>query len=60
MENLKKIKKDKIEEINTLLLKYENAVNEYIDLLLEELSQDILSLEETVMKTKEFRKKFKN
>ena len=35
MENLKKIKKDKIEEINTLLLEYENAVNEYIDLYLK-------------------------
>lgn len=63
MEDIKKIKADKakkMEEMNMLISKYENAVNEYIELLLEEMTQEIHFLEVELEEAKLLQKKFTN
>lgn len=63
MEDTKKIKADKakkMEEINMLISKYENAVNEYIELLLEEMTQEIHFLEVELEEAKLLHKKITN
>ena len=63
MEDIRKIKADKaekMEEMNMLISKYETAVNEYIELLLEEMTHEIQVLESDLEKTKLLHKKLTN